>query len=214
MDIAWGAYRPEKDQLRGSCKNYFTVQRWVDVTGKDRGITLFTPDAALTETGRITTDANQTGWLKHAQQPENHIISWVMNNYWGTNYKATQEGKTLFRYYLLAHDAFDRGKTEKEGMEIAQPLLAVRGVLRDELREIPSAGEDLIVTLVQPAGKDLLMRIFNPTEKVCPLTLHGETRGMTLYLTGPVGRKRERMPADTALQPFGIITLLIEEGNR
>jgi hypothetical protein len=186
----------------------------VDVTGKDRGITLFTPDAALTETGRITTDANQTGWLKHAQQPENHIISWVMNNYWGTNYKATQEGKTLFRYYLLAHDAFDRGKTEKEGMEIAQPLLAVRGVLRDELREIPSAGEDLIVTLVQPAGKDLLMRIFNPTEKVCPLTLHGETGGMTLYLTGPVGRKRERMPEDTALQPFGIITLLIEERNR
>ena len=215
MDIAWGAYRPEKDQLQGSCKNYFTVQRWVDVSGNDRGITLFTPDAALMETGRITTDANQIGWLQHVQQPENHLISWVMNNYWGTNYKATQEGKTLFRYYLRAHDAFDRGQTKKQGMEIAQPLIAVRGVPGEKLREIPSAGEDLIVTLVRPAGKGLLMRVFNPTERVCPLSLTWKIPGeRMLYLTDPMGKKRETMPEDTELQPFGIITLLVEERSR
>jgi len=32
MDIPWAVVRPETDQLPGACKNYFTVQRWVDVS--------------------------------------------------------------------------------------------------------------------------------------------------------------------------------------
>jgi hypothetical protein len=213
MDIAWGAYRPEKDQLPGSCKNYFTIQRWVDVTTRDRGVTLFTPDAALAEVGRITTDANQTGWLKHTQQPENHIISWVMNNYWGTNYKATQEGKTRFRYDLITHDAFDRSAAKKQGMEIAQPLLALRGVLQEDVPEIPSPGEELIVTLVRPMGNGLLMRVFNPGEKVQLLTLQWkkQDRNRVVYLTDPMGKEKKEITDDLVMQPLGIVTLLIEK---
>ncbi len=212
MDIAWGAYRPGKDQLPGACKNYFTVQRWVDVSGKEKGITWFTPDAALVELGRITTDANQTGWRKTVQQPEDHLISWVMNNYWGTNYKATQEGRTVFRYYLVPHGAFDRAAAKKQGMEIAQPLLAVEGVATGSLRDLPVPGDDLIVTFVRPLNRGVLMRVFNPSEKTCPLVLSWKTPGKrSVYVTDPVGVKKTKMPENMQLEPFEIVTLWVKE---
>jgi hypothetical protein len=39
MDTSWAVVRPETDQLLGACKNYFTVQRWIDVSNKDYGVT-------------------------------------------------------------------------------------------------------------------------------------------------------------------------------
>ncbi|MHC4142884.1 MAG: glycoside hydrolase family 38 C-terminal domain-containing protein, partial [Planctomycetota bacterium] len=55
LDVAWGMVRPELDQLPGACKNYFTVQRWVDVSNDEYGVTLATIDAPLVEIGAIRT---------------------------------------------------------------------------------------------------------------------------------------------------------------
>jgi len=32
LDVPWGVVRPELDQIPGACRNWFTVQRWVDVS--------------------------------------------------------------------------------------------------------------------------------------------------------------------------------------
>ncbi len=211
MDIAWGAYRPGKDQLPGSCKNYFTVQRWVDVSDAEKGVTWFTPDAGMVELGRITTDANQTGWRKTVQQPGNYLISWVMNNYWGTNYKATQEGSTTFRYYLSPHGVFDRAAAKRQGLEIAQPLLVIRGAPDEKLQNLPVPGGDLIVTFVQPLHGGWLLRVFNPSEKTIPLSLQWKTPGnRNVFVTGPIGVKKHKIPEDLQLPPFGIVTLWVK----
>ncbi len=104
MDVPWGVVRPETDQIPGACKNWFTVQRWVDISNEDRGITWFTPDAPLVQAGGIT--ANLIGALpdtrawKNRIEPGQSVYSWAMNNHWHTNYRAEQEGPTVFRYYL------------------------------------------------------------------------------------------------------------------
>ncbi len=215
IDIAWGAYRPEKDQLPGSCKNYFTVQRWVDVSDDQKGITWFTPDAPMIELGHITTDANQTGWLRKVQQPEQHILSWVMNNYWGTNYKASQGGKTTFRYYLIPHKGFDRARAKKQGIETGQPLLVIRGEPdRESLQSIPVPENNLIITWVQPVREGLLVRLFNPSEKTLPLKLQWKDhRKRLLYKTDPLGERMEKLPETTNLVPLEIMTLIIKESN-
>ena len=59
--MAFGQYRPEIDQIVDSCKNYFTAQRWVDMSNEDFGVTLALPDAPLVEIGRITCDAISSG---------------------------------------------------------------------------------------------------------------------------------------------------------
>jgi alpha-mannosidase len=166
MDTSWAVVRPEADQLPGACKNYFTVQRWVDVSNKDYGVTWATPDAPLIEVGAITNDprGKTVGWIKNIE-PSTTLYSYVMNNYWETNYKASQEGSTTFRYSIEPHRSFDSGKAAKFGTEQSQPLIAVpvdkKTPISDSIMKIEPEG--IIVTAFKPSsdGKVWIIRLFN-----------------------------------------------------
>jgi hypothetical protein len=49
-----------------------------------------------------------------------------MNNHWGTNYRAYQEGPTMFRFILRPHGAPDLPEAERFATGSSQPLLCVR----------------------------------------------------------------------------------------
>jgi len=182
MDIPWAVVRPEKDQLPGACKNYFTVQRWVDVSNADYGVTWATPDAPLIEIGAITTDPRDktVGWIK-SLEPSTTLYSYVMNNYWETNYKASQEGPTAFHYSIEPHDNFDSGRAARFGTEISQPLIVVPV---DKKTPVPGAVINvepacIMVTAFKPSsdGKAWIVRLFNAG---------GQTEKAILNWTKPV----------------------------
>ena len=80
---------PEKDQLPGACKNWFSVERWVDISGATAGVTWSTADAPLMEMGGLTANlprsqSNPNAYLKTIK-PAAKIYAWVMNNHWHTN---------------------------------------------------------------------------------------------------------------------------------
>ena len=166
MDIPWAVVRPETDQLHGACKNYFTVQRWVDVSNSDYGVTWATPDAPLIEVGAITSDprGKTVGWIESIK-PSTTLYSYVMNNYWETNYKAGQEGPATFRYSIEPHRSFDSGKAAKFGAERSQPLIVVpvdiKTPVPDSIMKVEPAS--VIVTAFRPSedGKDWIVRLFN-----------------------------------------------------
>ena len=121
--------RPEKDQLPGACKNWFSVERWVDVSNDNYGVTWVTADAPLMELGGLTANLprsqpNPDAYMKTIE-PSATLYSWVMNNHWHTNYRADQEGETTFRYYLRPHGAYDAVAAARFGLETTQPLIAV-----------------------------------------------------------------------------------------
>ena len=167
MDTPWAVVSPEADQLPGACKNYFTVQRWVDVSNSDYGVTLATPDAPLVEVGAITNDprGKSVGWIKQLE-PSTTLYSYVMNNYWETNYKAGQEGQTTFRYSIQPHGRFGAGGAAKFGAEAGQPLIAVpvdNGTpIRRSILSVEPAG--VVVTAFKPSldGKSWIVRLYNP----------------------------------------------------
>ncbi|MEA1950867.1 MAG: hypothetical protein U9N87_05750, partial [Planctomycetota bacterium] len=88
IDTPWAVTRPELDQLPGSCKNYLTVGRWIDISNKDFGVTWATLDAPLVEVGRVSVDVpnpmSLDGWITKLEA-SNTFFSYVMNNYWETN---------------------------------------------------------------------------------------------------------------------------------
>ena len=90
IETPWAVVRPEVDQLPGSCKNWFSVQRFVDVSGGARGVTLATIDTPIIEVGAIAPQPEAThsldGWLKSISSSST-VFSYVMNNYWTTNYQ-------------------------------------------------------------------------------------------------------------------------------
>jgi alpha-mannosidase len=129
IETPWAVVRPNADQLPGACFNWYSVQRWVDISNTDRGVTWAPLDAPLMEIGAIT--ANLLGpvplseWRTKALDSQT-IYSWAQNNHWHTNYKADQPGVTTFRYVLRPHGGGYSGvEAARFGVETTRPLIAV-----------------------------------------------------------------------------------------
>jgi alpha-mannosidase len=214
METPWAVVRPELDQLAGACKNYFTVQRWVDASNAAFGITLATPDAPLIEIGSITNDPRSSvGWIKRLA-PSTRVYSYVMNNYWETNYKASQPGKTSFNYALLPHGAFDQAAATRFGMEQGHPLIVVPA--DQNSRALPSLFElstdDIIASTVKPAdqGRDLIVRLYNPTGKAKSVSMTWHERAPQIWLSNPAEEKIAKADMPLKMPPYQIVTLRVQ----
>ncbi len=131
-DTLWGFAELNKDQLPASNKNFITATRWVDISNKKNqlGVTCILQDAPIFKSGNPHKDPRRSGkpeksgWMKRS--PVNGTIySYVMNNYWMTNYKADQPGATLFRYVFVPHEHFDTEEADKRALETNQPPIVI-----------------------------------------------------------------------------------------
>ncbi|MPY91162.1 MAG: hypothetical protein GEU99_25030 [Luteitalea sp.] len=93
-----GWVRPNEDQLPGAAREWFATQNLVRVQDGDFSIAWASPDAPLV----TLTDINRGKWLTHLDVTNGHVFSYVMNNYWFTNYKASQGGEFSFSYSLTS----------------------------------------------------------------------------------------------------------------
>lgn len=211
MDTPWAIVRPELDQIPGACKNYFTVQRWVDIANEKSGLTWATPDAPLIEIGKITNDARSVGWIEKLE-PSTTLYSYVMNNYWETNYKATQEGPTTFRYSIRPHSGFDGAQATKFGAEISQPLIPVPGTGSPPprpslLRLRPS---NVVATILKPSrdGKAWMLRLFNPTQKPHKVTLDwSKPAPKKIFLSNFAEERCSPFNDTVEMAPYEIVTV-------
>lgn len=164
-DVADSIVRPEADQLTGACKNFFSVQSWADISNSDYGVTWATVNAPLIEIGAITAEQP---WMKSIQ-PSSSIYSYVMNNYWHTNYKADQEGPVTFTYSILPHAGFNATDAARFGTERREPLIAASADTsappRPSLLRLSSP--NVLVSSIKPlaGGKSWLAYLYNPTDK-------------------------------------------------
>jgi alpha-mannosidase len=168
MDVPWAVVRPDLDQLAGSCKNWFTVQRWIDVSNQDYGVTWATIDAPMVEVGAIAPQPENThshqGWIDLIG-PAQTLYSYVMNNYWTTNYRHDQEGVKVFRYSIEPHLQRDISGAAAFGVERSQPLQVVPvdpdSPARGPLLSVQP--KSVMVTALKPSqdGKAWIVRLFN-----------------------------------------------------
>jgi hypothetical protein len=184
-DVANGIVRPETDQLSGSCKNFFSVVSWVDISSVEYGITLACPDAPLIEIGSITAEHP---WLTTTSSSA-LIYSYVMNNYWHTNYKADQEGRMQLRYSIMPHGGgFNPVQAVKFGLERREPLIIHEGVFANggSLPQFQIAPDDVIIESIKPVSgtTSFLAYLSNPADQDKTTLLQwkdGKTR--TVYLS-------------------------------
>ena len=170
LDGGWGIVRPEVDQLAGSCKDFLYAQRWVDVAAEGLGCTLATVESPLVEIGEMTSEVRTNNGYR-AWRTEiglsTRIYSYVMNNYWHTNYKADQEGPATIHYALVPHGERDLGSCARAGYDVQQPLLLMpaRGAIRESLLTVSTVegrGTVLVPWIdFSSDGRALLLRLFN-----------------------------------------------------
>lgn len=93
LDKAGAVVRPGLDRLPGTCVDYFTVQAGAALTCEQVGVALSILDAPLVHIGRIRL------WeYANYIEPTGTLYSWLTNNKWETNFKASCGGLYEFRY--------------------------------------------------------------------------------------------------------------------
>jgi len=215
IDIAWSVIRPETDQLPAANKNYFTAQRWIDVSNDRKGVTLASLDAPFFEIGDMNAekwDVPQSSvWEEHASSSAK-IFSWVMNNSWNTNYKAGQDGLITFRYVLRTHDQFDYSSAYRFGVEQSQPLLVTYS--GNKTAQVLTLDEDtkIVVTSVRPAidGKSVMVRLYNPTKESSKTKIKCADKNVKVFISNGDEEEKRRSNLNITMRPFEVVTLKIK----
>ncbi|MGA2864760.1 MAG: polysaccharide lyase family protein [Verrucomicrobiota bacterium] len=141
---------PLKDQHPSACRGWFAVQRWLAASDGQATVVLSPLDTPLVTLGGLTGST----WPRQLALKRAHVFAYVMNNYWHTNYKASQGGRHVFRFSLTSmRGGFARGDAVMRGWEMFSPPVAQRGTgPRREVLPAP-AGELLGL---EPVGLPLL----------------------------------------------------------
>jgi hypothetical protein len=93
-----GPVHPGENQLEGTASDWNTVQNFAAVRS-DRGqIVLVSGEIPLMQFG----DINTGRYERHGKPRSQQIFSWVLNNYWTTNFRASQEGEMSWSYQLTS----------------------------------------------------------------------------------------------------------------
>ncbi|MCI0398426.1 MAG: glycosyl hydrolase-related protein, partial [Chloroflexi bacterium] len=179
LDLGGQVIRPGADQLPGVCRDYFTVQQWVDFSNDQLGVTVALPDNPMVQFGHFHFGHNQADFV--LERPL--LLGWVTNNYWETNFRAHQPGRIHARYRLWPHvGGFNEAQAHRFGLEAAnaQPLLQHLGEERADGRPLLPAlgsllrlpgctGEALpVLTLhVKPARdqQGVIVRLLNTSDE-------------------------------------------------
>jgi len=173
LDAGYGSMQYLTDQLPGSNMDYLYARRWIDVSAADKGLQWMLLDGPLVEPGgmmdeRLTMRQSYKEW-KTEGKPTATWFSYVMNNYWYTNYKADQEGIVHFRYALRPHGMINGSEMEQAASAFTQPLIALQvkndATLPKGLFELTN--NRVAVTSITPQEDgSYIVRLFNPEQAV------------------------------------------------
>lgn len=217
VDIPWGIMEVEKDQWPQANRNWFTLQRWLDISNDTRGITWCSLDAPVFEYGSMSANnaygwGNKGNWINKLS-PSSTIYSWLMNNHWHTNFPLTQDGPVRFRYRILPHGAYDASLANRFGMEQAQPLVHVAANNNPEITPLVKINNEKVVVSILKAtetGKSFILRLRSLSDKneIVKPELSGKIKSFQKCILEeiPSGNAEESFE----ITPFGMVTFKLE----
>ncbi len=155
FDVPGGFVKPGENQLEGTSSDWNTIQNFVSARTDGYQILLSSKEVPLVQLGDMLDGPFE--YIKHYDQA--HVFSWVTNNYWFTNFRASQEGEMQWRYTITSR--LDIKNTEALKFALGDRVQAYARVLpigaKDNLAMEGSLLEisdnDLMITSMAPAQK-------------------------------------------------------------
>ncbi|HEX8141165.1 MAG TPA: glycoside hydrolase family 38 C-terminal domain-containing protein [Pyrinomonadaceae bacterium] len=117
-EVQNGVVDPAKDMIPGAGLEWFSAQNWMSVSDAGVAISLINKDSFLWTFGDIVRGT----WPREFGQRRATAFSYVMNNYWNTNYVAAQGGEFTFRYVMTSARSLDQAALSRAGWEETTPL--------------------------------------------------------------------------------------------
>ena len=149
-DTAETFVKLDEQQLGHVCRDYFTVDKTVSMFDKKGGYTLACPDAPMIQAG----DFNFGRELHEIPRKKNPLLlAWPLNNYWDTNFPASQQGRMSFHYELSCFTEFDEKQAYKAGIQAQRPCMEsvlVNCKETEEKQLLSYTGKNSKVLFLQP----------------------------------------------------------------
>jgi hypothetical protein len=117
-EVQNGVVDPATDMYPGAGHEWFSVQHWVSVEQDGLSASVLPLDAPLITLG----DINRGTWPEEFGRRPGTVFSYVMNNYWDTNYRAGQGGHFSFHYVITSASSTNAQDLSRMGWEEVTPL--------------------------------------------------------------------------------------------
>jgi hypothetical protein len=176
-EIQNGFVDPSRDLLPGAGREWFSVQHWV--AAEQGGVTaaLVPVDAPLVALGDIVRGT----WPVAFGPRPGTIFSYVMNNYWDTNYAAGQGGDFTFRYVLTSGNSLEPAYLSRLGREEMSPL---------EVDQITSQDKALNSPRPLVSTQDSFLKVNNPDVVLVTWKMAEDGDGTILRFLEVAGKER------------------------
>jgi alpha-mannosidase len=165
VEVPLGRMTVEQDQQAGSCRDWFCHTHWVWLHEGADGVVWSAPDAPL-----FTLNDLFRGAWRRALVPDGTVFSYLMHNYWYTNFAARQGGDVTFRYRLSVLPPGDPAEPVRRGWAACDPLYLSPGytngapgpvIAKDSALSVPDRG--VLVVGAKPAddGEGAIVRLLD-----------------------------------------------------
>lgn len=123
-EVAGGTAEAWRDQIPGSASDWQGIQNFVAIRNKEAQIVFVSPEIPLVHLG----DINLGRFNPLSEPSDTHpaslgIFSWVLNNYWTTNFLASQEGELKWSYQITSASDGSNLFATRFGWENRIPML-------------------------------------------------------------------------------------------
>ncbi|ABW01443.1 glycosyl hydrolase-related protein [Caldivirga maquilingensis] len=196
----------ENELIEGGCANWFAANNIVLLKG-EFDIAFYTEEAPLVTIGSIFDGV----WRGSVKVNNGLLFSYVMNNYWHTNYKAAQGGSFTFTYRLTSSRAI---KPSQAHRFFSSPVIgrAINGDLTIDPPEV-------VVTTVKKwdLGDGVVLRLLEVDGEAKSLTIRSRTlNGYKAYLANPLEEPIEELGEFTngelkvSVKPRSYLTIVVK----
>jgi len=209
----------------GGSREWYAAGHWAAVTGDGVSAAIIPRDAPLVTFGDIV----RGNWPSKFEPKTASIFSWLMSNYWGTNFAPQQGGEFTFRYDIVSASTFDGVQLTRTGWNTMTPLEADQAyaaffpgalpatqgaILQIDSRNVALStwkraedGQGTILRLVEISGKEQTVHITSPYLKIgeawnCSVL---EEKGSPVYVS--------KSAINLTLRPFEIKTIRLQTSS-
>jgi hypothetical protein len=117
VEVPLGRMTVDRDQQPGSCRDWFCHAHWVWLHELNDGVLWSGPDTPL-----FTLNDLFRGVWRRSIVPDGTLFAYAMNNYWHTNYAASQGGAVTFRFRVSLLAPGDAAEPVRRGWAACDSL--------------------------------------------------------------------------------------------
>jgi len=216
---AW--VNPAKDELPGGSREWYLPTTFAAVYNPQVTAAVVPLDAPLVTFGDIV----RGNWPAEFKPKSSTVFSWMMNNYWGTNFPAWQGGDFTFRYAITSTANFDPLGLTRFGLDALTPLerddvtgsgdASILSNQKASLLEVSDPGVTLLTWKRAEDGDGTVLRIQESSGEASDLVIRSPyLKFDRAWVCNVLEENLEEIPirGDTLsvlIKPFQVLTLRI-----